>query len=92
MSIEDSIRTAAREVVKAAVAVKPCPLHAEVLVRIGDERPEHRAFELAATAAKKECAMEWRETIMDELATAVDGECPECRGLCGPQRVECLYR
>jgi hypothetical protein len=84
MSPSDAIRTAAREAVLAAGAVKRCPRDPKILVRTGDETAEHYAYALATTALKKEGAMDWRQEILDaikgELDAAADG-CPgEMRG------------
>lgn len=80
MSPSEAIRTAAREAVLAAGAVKRCPRHPDILVRTGNETAEHYAYALATTALKQEGAMDWRQEILDaikvELGAARD-RCPE---------------
>lgn len=78
----DELCGAARSAVLRAKAVKPCPAHKHILVRVGDPDAERRAYALATATLKREGRMFLREDLMpaikDELDMAADGECPEC--------------
>jgi hypothetical protein len=81
-SYEENVRIAAREAVKTAGAVRICPWHPEVTIRVGNANAEHYAYALATTALKHEGAMEARQDVLEaikaELDGAADGACPRC--------------
>jgi hypothetical protein len=79
---DENVKIAARDAVVVAGAVRACPLHSHVTIRMGDEESERYAYALATTALKREGAMDARQDILDaikaELDAAAEGECPEC--------------
>ena len=78
---DENVKTAAREAVLAARAVRPCPRHPHLMIRLGDEKAEHYAYALATTALKRERAIDARQDIMDAIKDELDSavaECPEC--------------
>lgn len=85
MSINDivpEIEAAAREALIAAGALKVCPMHSDVTIRIGDPDAEKHAYARATTILKSKDKMYIREDVMgaiqDELNMAADDECPQC--------------
>jgi hypothetical protein len=85
MSIDgcvENVEQAARAAVLRTRAVEPCPVHQDVLIRVGDPAAERHAYALARTIFKSDGTMFMREDLMlaikDELELAADGECPAC--------------
>ncbi|WP_426037702.1 hypothetical protein [Brevundimonas sp. DC300-4] len=78
----DTVESAARYAVMKSGAVKACALHPTVILRVGDEGAERRAYALATNIMKSDGSLWMREDVMpaikDELDLAADGECPRC--------------
>ena len=85
MSINDlvlEIEEAAREALVVTGALKVCPMHSDVTIRIGDPDAEKHAYARATQILKSKDKMYMREDIMgaiqDALNMAADDECPQC--------------
>ena len=78
----DEVEQAARFALAKTGAIKACPFHSEVTIRVGDDDAERHAYALATTILKSDGTMWMREDVMpaikDELDMAADGECPQC--------------
>ncbi|WP_316227765.1 hypothetical protein [Bradyrhizobium sp. SZCCHNR3015] len=88
MSINDyaeDLESAARQALAEAKAIKVCPFHSDVTIRVGDDDAERHAYALATTILKRDGNMEMREELMeaikDQLEMAADEECPQCAHL-----------
>jgi hypothetical protein len=81
----DSVEVAARHAVAKTGAIKICPFHPEVTIRVGDADAERHAYAYATTILKSDGTMWMRDdmlpAIKDELDMAADGECPQCAHL-----------
>jgi hypothetical protein len=73
---------AAREALFKTKALRLCPAHSEVKIRVGDPDAEHRAYALATTILKGKQELYLREHLMEaikqELVMASDDGCPAC--------------
>ena len=78
----DELEAAARSALFEAGAVKACPLHPEVTIRLGDDDAERRAYAIATNKLKSDGTMWLREELMpvikNELDMSADEECPQC--------------
>lgn len=88
MSIDEyaeDLEQAAREALFRVGALKACPVHSDVTIRVGDEDFERHAYALATTIIKRGDEMWKREDLMDaikhELDMAADGACPACEAI-----------
>jgi hypothetical protein len=83
MSIKaDNLRSAVRYALETTRATTVCPFHPDVMIRVGDDAAENRAYARARKIIKSDGTMWEREVLMEEfkrrLADAADGECPQC--------------
>ena len=85
MSVNDlaqEAEDAAREALFVTGALKSCPAHSDVTIRVGDPDAEKHAFARATIILKSKDKMFIREDVMgaiqDALDMAADDECPEC--------------
>jgi hypothetical protein len=82
----DDLELAARTALAKTGAIKGCPFHSDVTIRVGDVDAERHAYALATTILKSDGTMWMREDVMpaikDELDLAED-ECPQCANLIG---------
>lgn len=81
----DDLESAARYALVKANAIRVCPFHGEVTIRVGDPDAERHAYALANTIMKSDGKTWMRDDLLpaikDELDMAADGECPICAGL-----------
>lgn len=81
----DSVEAAASHAVLKTGAIKNCPLHKDVTIRVWDDDAERHAYAYATTLLKRDGTMWMREDIMaaikGELDMAADDECPQCAHL-----------
>jgi hypothetical protein len=82
----DDLESAARFALAKAGAIRGCPIHSGITIRIGDSDAERHAYALATTILKSDGTMWMREDLMpaikDELDMA-EVECPQCAGVRG---------
>jgi|ERR1700682_1957396 hypothetical protein len=78
----DELEEVARYALARANAIKGCPLHADVTLRVGNAAAEREADALAGVILRNDGAMWMFEdliaAIKDELDRASDGRCPAC--------------
>ena len=84
MSIDDygeGVSQMARQALAEASAIKFCSRH-DVVIRVGNDGAERRAYAFATNALKSNEEYWKREDVMAEiknqLGWAADGECPQC--------------
>jgi hypothetical protein len=81
MDLEDAAMSAALR----AKAVRFCPAHNDVWIRVGDPEAERRAYAIATNMIKTGDPVSDREDLMaavkDALDQAADGECPACASI-----------
>ena len=80
----DDIEAIAQTALAQTKALKVCPFHKEVTIRIGDTDAERHAYAIATNMMKKEDTLWMRDDVLEsikyELDMAADGECPRCGG------------
>lgn len=78
----DNITALVRYALETTRATTICPFHDGVIIRVGDDAAESRAFERAKRIAKSDGSFWASEVLTDEigrqLAAAMDGRCPHC--------------
>ena len=78
----DDLELSARYALAKCDAIKMCPLHHDVTIRVGSDDAERHAYALATTIIKSDGTVLMREDIMEaihgQLVQAADGECPQC--------------
>ena len=81
MELED----AAMSAVLRAKAVRICPVHSDVWIRVGDTEAERHAYAIATNMWKADEPVSDREDLLqavkDALDQAADGECPACANI-----------
>ena len=86
----DELESAARIALGQARAIKVCPFHSDVIIRLGKVDAERHAYAIATNMLKNDGTMWLREDLMlaikDALDMAADGECPHCAHLRDSQR------
>jgi hypothetical protein len=85
VSVDDYAEALTNEAQRALFesgALKSCPIHPDVTIRVGDEEAERSAYAIATNNLKRDDRIEWREDLMsaikDELDVAADEVCPRC--------------
>ncbi len=80
--LTDDLEAAARSALIKSGAIKPCPFHSDVMIRIDSYDAERHAYAIATNALKADGTTWLREELMpaikQELNMAADGECPQC--------------
>jgi hypothetical protein len=83
----DDLESAARFVLAKAGAIKGCPVHSGVTIRVGEKDAERHAYALATSILKSDGSMWTGEDLLpaikNELDMAANGDCPECASLMG---------
>jgi len=84
-NLVDELEAAARSALVKAGAIKSCPFHSDVTIRVGDPDAEKRAYAIATNTLKSDGKMWLREDLMPaikkELDLCADEECPRCADL-----------
>lgn len=75
----DDARTLVREALMSTRAVKVCPFHPEMMIRIGDDAAETHASHRLANIADPSWDHDARLAEMArQLGECADGVCPRC--------------
>jgi hypothetical protein len=88
MSVDDfgnEMEDAARSALLETQAIVGCPVHKDVIIRVGDEDAERHAYALATSRINRSGSAWKREDLVlaieEDLSMVADGECPECTRL-----------
>jgi hypothetical protein len=85
----DDLTATVRYALETTRAIAACPIHSEVMIRVGDDAAETHAFERAKRVVKSDGTTWNREALWDELSRqlgqAADGHCPQCTAPIDPR-------
>jgi len=85
----DDLVATVRYALETTRAIAACPLHPDVMIRIGDDAAETHAFERAKRIVKSDGTTWKREALWKELrrqlGAAADGHCPQCSAPIDPR-------
>jgi hypothetical protein len=92
MSLNNQVVTlegVARHALAKAGAIEICPLHSDVVIRVGSEEKERHAHALAISL-RPEAGAEWTEedlarAMKDDLERSAIEKCPLCADLRSPR-------
>ena len=78
----DNLAAALRYALETTRAVRVCPFHPDVTIRVGDDAAESHAYVRASKIIKSDGTAWDRELLLEEmkrqLGDAADGACPAC--------------
>ena len=85
----DNLSSAVRYALETTRAIAVCPFHLDVIIRIGDDAAETRAFVRARKLVKSN-GKSWQAGALQkefklQLSKAADRYCPHCVGLGDPE-------
>ncbi len=85
----DDLTATVRYALETTRAVAACPIHSDVMIRVGDDAAETHAFERAKRVVKSDGTTWKREAVWDELGRqlgeAADRCCPQCTAPIDPR-------
>ena len=78
----DDLTAAVRYALETTRATAACPFHWDVIIRVGNDAAENRAFERAKGIVRSDgttsASEALREELKRQLGEAADGQCPLC--------------